>query len=155
MKIETTRFGILDIDESKIIIMPKGIPGFPSRKRFIMFKHREDSPFYWYQCVDDGSLAFVIISPFIIKPDYSININQALNEMKWKDPLDKESIEIYVIVTIPKGQPDKITANLIAPLLINTRRREAGQVIFSDTPYSHRYPIMPRKENRQYVENNG
>ena len=149
MKIKTRRFGIIEIDENKIINMPKGMPGFPGRKRFIMFRHREDSPFYWYQCIEDRDLAFVIMSPFIIKPDYRIDVDYIVSEMQWNESSDKENLEIYVIINIPRGAPEKMTANLIAPLVINTRNREAGQIILSDSPYDHRYPVIPEKGTKK------
>ncbi len=142
MKIETSRFGTINVDEDKIIFMPKGIIGFPERKRYVMLRHREGSPFYWYQSIDDGGLAFVIMSPFIIIPDYQYNLEYILNEMNWDRALTEKDIELYVIVTIPRGEPEKMTANLMAPLVINTKIREAGQIVLPDTPYHHRYPVI-------------
>ena len=141
MKIETTRFGLIDIDEKKIIHMPYGIPGFPERKDFVILRHKEDSPFYWYQSVDEPSLAFVITNPYIFFPDYNIDLNGIIKEMKW-DSINRENIEVYVIVNIPKGRPKDMTVNLMGPLIINTEKREAIQAILVNTPYSHRHPVF-------------
>jgi flagellar assembly factor FliW len=142
VKIETTRFGAVEVDEKKIIDMPHGMLGFQEKKRFVMFPHREDSPFYWYQSVDDPSLAFVVTSPFLVFPEYQVDLKDALKKMVWEDYGSETPFELYVVVNIPKGSPEKMTANLIGPILINIRNSQAVQLVLADSPYSHRYPIL-------------
>ena len=60
MQIETTRFGLLPIDENQVITFPEGLPGFESHRRFTLVQHPGSdgrSPFQWLQSVDDGALA--------------------------------------------------------------------------------------------------
>ena len=141
MKIETPQFGTIEIAEDKIITMPAGMPGFPGRRRFIILEREETQPFYWYQCVDDPDLALVIMDPYLFKPDYSVDLNPALKEMSWEAD-GEDSLKLYVVVNASEGVPEKITANLIGPLVINTQRHEAVQMVVHDSPYSHRYPIL-------------
>ena len=141
MKIKTTRFGIITIEE-KIITMPFGMLGFSDEKRFVILQHKEDSPFFWYQSVDDPMLAFVIMSPFLFKPDYSVNLENVLKEMSWNEEEKQNNLELYVVVNIPKGAPDKMTANLIGPILINNKIHQAVQMVISDSPYTHKFPLV-------------
>ena len=141
MKIETSQFGTIQIAEDKIITMPAGMPGFPGRRRFVILEREETLPFYWYQCVDDPDLALVIMDPYLFKPDYSVDLNPALKEMSWEAD-GRDSLRLYVVVNASEGVPEKITANLIGPLVINTRKREAVQIVIYDSRYSHRYPIL-------------
>lgn len=147
MKIETTQFGKIQIEEKKIITMPAGIPGFPGRKRFIILERKETQPFYWYQCVDDPALAFVIINPYLFKPDYSVDLTPTIKEMSWEADRE-ENLKLYVVVntSTSNGAPDKITANLIGPLLINTQSCEAVQIFIHNNSYSHKYPIFSAAE---------
>ena len=142
MKIETTRFGALDIDEGKIIRMPQGMLGFPESRRFVLFPHKGGSPFFWYQSVDDPGLAFVLTSPFLIVADYKVDTKEALERMAWKENGDDGNYELYVVVNIPKGSPEKITANLIGPILINNTAHEALQMVVAESPYSHRFSVV-------------
>jgi len=129
-----------------IIHMPSGMFGFPDRKRFVILQHEKDSPFFWYQAVDDPNLAFVITSPFFFKPDYHVTLDDVLKEMSWND--EKESnIELYVVVNIPKGSPDKMTANLIGPILVNNKSRQAVQMAIPDDAYSHKFPLLGSRSN--------
>jgi flagellar assembly factor FliW len=142
VKIETTRFGAVEVDEKKIIEMPYGMLGFQERKRFVLFPHREDSPFYWYQSVDDPALAFVVTSPFLVFPGYQVDLDAALKKMSWEDHGSETPFELYVVVNVPKGSPEKMTANLIGPILINIRNSQAVQLVLADSPYSHRFPLL-------------
>jgi len=142
LKIKTTRFGTITIEEEKIITMPFGMLGFPDVKRFVMLQHKEDSPFFWYQSVDDPMLAFVIMRPFLFKPDYNVDVENVLKEMSWNEEEKQNTLELYVVVNIPKGAPDKMTANLIGPILINNKIHQAVQMVISDSPYTHKFPLV-------------
>ncbi|MBW2662547.1 MAG: flagellar assembly protein FliW [Deltaproteobacteria bacterium] len=142
MKIKTTRFGTISIKKEKTIDMPFGMLGFPDKKKFIILQHREKSPFFWYQSVDDESLAFVITNPFLFKPDYEIDLEDALKEMSWNGVGNEHHLEIYIVVNIPKGLPQKMTGNLIGPILINNKVRQAVQIVISDSPYTHNFPLL-------------
>ncbi|HDH88302.1 MAG TPA: flagellar assembly protein FliW [Desulfobacteraceae bacterium] len=145
MKIKTTRFGTITIEEEKIITMPFGMLGFPDVKRYVILQHKENSPFFWYQSVDDPALAFVIMSPFLFKPDYDVDVENVLKEMSWNEEEKQDNLELYVVVNIPKGAPDKMTANFIGPILINNKIHQAVQMVISDSPYTHKFPLL--KEN--------
>jgi flagellar assembly factor FliW len=43
------------------------------------------------------------------------------------------------ILTVPKEGP--VTANLLAPVVVNLATRVAVQAVRADTMYSHRHPI--------------
>jgi len=142
LKIATTRFGVMEIDAQKTISMPYGMLGFQQSQRYVVLPHKEESPFFWYQSLDDPSLAFVITNPFLFLPGYSVDLKETIQRMAWEDPESGSPFEMFVVVTIPSGAPEKMTANLIGPLLINNRTREAVQLVLSDSPYSHQFPLF-------------
>jgi len=147
LKIETTRFGQISIQTEKIIQMPHGIPGFPDQRQFVIFEHRHDSPFLWYQSVDEPALAFVITDPFLFKPEYDIDIPTILEDLNWDPEPQPDQVQLYVIVNIPKGNPEQMTANLMGPILLNQATREAVQVVLTDGNYSHSVPLLAGKSN--------
>jgi len=149
MNIKTTRFGTITIGEEKIITMPFGMLGFPDKKRFIIVQHKENSPFFWYQSVDDPTLAFVITSPFPFKPDYEVDMDDVLKEMSWNEGEENNNLALYVVVNIPKGSPDKMTANLIGPILVNNRACQAVQMVISNSPYSHKFPLIGESQSQE------
>lgn len=141
MKIETTRFGTVTVKTDAIIDMPFGIPGFPYQTKFFILAHKKDSPFLWYQSSEDPSLAFVITDPHLFKPDYVVNMDKVIKEMSWELEGKNDQLKLYVIVNIPNGAPEKTTANLIGPLVMNPVTRQAIQIIIPDSPYSHQFPL--------------
>jgi flagellar assembly factor FliW len=142
LKIKTRRFGEIDIDEKRIIRMPKGtMLGFPTHRRYVLLDREETRPFCWYQSVDDPDLAMIVIDPYLFQPDYSVNLNDVLREMAWEES-DRSNIVLYTVVNISDNSPPEITANLIGPIVINKRNYEAIQMVISDTPYSHQTNIL-------------
>ena len=144
MKIMTTRFGEVDIDEAKIIDMPHGMLGFQDRKKYVLFGHREGSPFSWLQSVEDPALAFVITSPYLFVPDYEVDVAYVRSAMCWVEEEQDDPIEVYAVVNIPQGAPEKMTANLAGPILVNSRACQAVQMVIADSPYSHRFPLVKK-----------
>lgn len=147
MNIKTARFGTIDVNEDSIIHMPFGMLGFPKSKRYLILGHKEDSPFYWFQSVDEEDLAFVITNPFLFKSDFEIDLGETLRKMSWNAEGDDSAFDLYVVVNIPKGDPGKMTANLIGPILVNRNVHHAVQMVVPESPYSHRYPLLAERES--------
>ena len=111
-------------------------------KRYIVLDHlnNPDIPFKWLQAIDMPELAFVVTDPILFSPDYNPGIEeQDLRELNITNPLD---LGIIVIVTIPHGEPEKMTANLQGPVLVNIKRRDAKQIILLDEKYPFHYPLF-------------
>jgi flagellar assembly factor FliW len=145
LKIKTTRFGTIDIEEEKMIKMPFGILGFPDKKKFIILQHQENSPFFWYQSVDDPGLAFVITDPFLFIPDYKIDLEVTLKEMSWNGDGNSRYLNLFIVVNIPRGMPHKMTGNFIGPILVNDKVYQAVQIVLSNSPYTHKFPLFKKK----------
>lgn len=142
MEIKTTRFGTIQITNDKIINMPLGMLGFPDQKRFVTIQHKENSPFFWYQSVDDPALAFVIANPFLFMPDYKIDLEHVIKEMSWNGDGSTPHLELYIVVNIPKGSPQKMTGNFIGPILVNNSIHQAVQIVIPESSYTHNIPLL-------------
>ncbi|MEA2061000.1 MAG: flagellar assembly protein FliW [Thermodesulfobacteriota bacterium] len=143
MKIDTRKFGTIEIDSNKILTMPECLPGFPGFTRFALLEDPKSAPFCWFQSTEDPSLALVIMSPFLFKPDYRFNLDNVINARNWSG-VKEENLIIYVVVNISEREEKKnsITANLLGPLVINSENNEAVQVVLSDTNYSHQHNVL-------------
>ena len=138
--IQTSRFGQLDINEEKIITMTTPFLGFTESRRFILLPHGPDSAFWWLQSVDNPKLAFVVIQPVRIDPGYQPTIaTQFQQELQALEPGE---LEILVILTIPQGQPEAMTANLLGPVVLNPIKRLAKQVLLDPIRYDPCWPVM-------------
>lgn len=139
MNIKTSRFGEIEIDKERIIQFTDGLIGFPDEKEYIVMEHRSDSPFMWLQSVSKPDLAFVIMNPFQVFPEYLKDISQ--EEENTLKPDNNETVMIFAIVTIPNGKPEESTLNLMGPVVIDPVTNKGKQVILANSGYSHRHPI--------------
>ncbi|MEK7825853.1 MAG: flagellar assembly protein FliW [Nitrospirota bacterium] len=140
MKIDTTRFGEIDVLKDKLIEFPNGILGFPELKRYAFLENNSDLPFGWLQAVDDKDMAFVVMDPLPFKPDYRLSIKE--KEIADIDIRDESELCVLVILTIPSRDSQGITANLQGPLVINLTNRKGKQVVLPDSGYTCKYPIF-------------
>ena len=123
MRVETTRFGALDVHEETLITFPAGIIGFPNSSRYVILDHTRDVPFKWLQSVDEGQVAFVIMDPALFKSDYHVPVDpDTLGEI---GASDLDSLVCFVILTIPSADAARVTANLRGPVVVNERTRQA------------------------------
>lgn len=144
MKLETTRFGILDVEEKQIIEFPDGLYGFEKETRFtfLPFNPNVESPMEWMQSVQSPHLAFVITDPYLYVPDYKLKL---LTEDKTKIGLEQdESFLTRSIVTIPENYTE-MTANLVAPLVINSKKGLGKQFVLTSMEYDTRHFLLPEE----------
>jgi len=138
MKVNTKAFGLIEIDEKQKVNFPQGLFGFDDYAEYVLLE-AEHQPFFWLQSVNDQEIAFVLINPFLFRPDYEVNItNEELAEIGISSP---DNALIFVIVTIPQdGGP--MTANLQGPLVINKDNMTGMQAVLSDTRWKTRHDII-------------
>lgn len=134
------RFGRLTVKEDQIIVLTPGLLGFSRYQRFVLVEHRQESPFLWLQSVDNPDLAFVVIDPACIVPDYHPPLSHVLPELEAETIND---LKLVVILTIPSGAPQEMTANLMGPVVINVKNRRGRQLVIEDPGYSHRHRVLP------------
>lgn len=146
MELMTRQFGNVEIDETKIITLPKGIPGFSESRRFIILDHDDIRPFHSLQCVETPDLAFIIMDPFLFMADYSVDIKPYIRDMEWEND-SEEDLFLYVIINATDPDPRNITANLMGPLLINIKKNQGVQMMVNDRNYSNKHLIFNQNEN--------
>ena len=147
MKINTRKFGEIDIDDKKILTMPEGLPGFPGFERFILFEDPKAVPFCWFQSIEAPHLSLIVMNPVVFKPDYQLDLKALITSRDWKD-VQPEDLLIFVVINIKEINHEKsITANLMGPLVINLENKEVIQMAICDADYSHQYDVLASLSN--------
>jgi flagellar assembly factor FliW len=139
MKVDTTRFGTLEIDDSSVIRMPKGPLGFEENRDYCLIQHCPDSSFRWLQSVDEPGLAFVVVDPSQFFAGYEFEAPDA--EAETLGLTSADDAMILVMITISE-EGREITANLAAPILVNSRSLMGTQVILQDNRYMVKHAIV-------------
>jgi flagellar assembly factor FliW len=148
VKVVTTRFGELEVQDKELFQIPEGILGFESQKNFFLVDPNDQTLILWLQSKDEPALAFPVIEPKIFNPEYSLKLLPLeLESLELKDLSDAS---VYCILTIPKQVMD-MSANLKAPLIINNKTRKGRQIVLQDSKLEVRLPIY--NELKKYIVN--
>jgi len=138
VKVLTKAYGTIDVNERQKITFPSGLFGFESLKDYVLLD-AEQKPFYWLQSLDEEKTAFILIDPFIFRPDYEMDIdNEELRPIGITDP---EKAVIFTIVTVPIDN-SPMTANLQGPLVINRDSRLGVQAVLTDSRWKTKHDII-------------
>jgi len=140
MKVETTRFGEIEVDETDRLTVVGGLLGFYGLTEYAEYRPEGLGIFRWMQSLEVPQLAFVVCDARVIVSDYHIEVSrEELACIGLENPGDAE---IAVILTYPQD-PVRMTANLLGPLVVNRKTRQARQVVLSDTEYGSRHKVFP------------
>jgi flagellar assembly factor FliW len=138
MKVATKAYGLIDVNEGQRIKFPQGLLGFESFKDYVLLD-AERQPFYWLQSLDVEQVAFVLINPFLFRPDFEMNIdNEELLPIGITDP--GKALIFSIVTIITDGSP--MTANLQGPLIINRDNKLGIQAVLTDSRWKTKHDIL-------------
>ena len=152
MQIDTTRFGKVEVEEDSIITLTQPIIGFQEFRRFVLLSGSE-SGILWLQSTDSKDLAFILMDPISVFPDYEVSLSD--RELAELAVTKIEELDIFTIVVVPEDE-NKIRTNLKAPVLINRKQRLGKQTILERSNYPIQFFLArakSREENAQEVAN--
>jgi len=138
VKLLTTRFGTVEVPDKDVLFFSLGVLGFPEVRRYVMLDHGRNTPLKWLQAVDKPELAFPIVPATDVVQDYHISV--APDDLVALGKDSTAELQAFVILTIPNGAPERTTANLKAPIVMNPTTHLARQVLV-EQDYPIRYPL--------------
>jgi len=139
MQIDTVRFGTVEVDDKKLLVFDSGIPGLEEYQKYALLQFEESYPIIWLQAVDDGGVCLPVLDTFAVLTGYVFDIDDAdVKELSLKGPEDLHVLSVLVIPDDLRG----MTANLAAPIVINTGTGKAKQIILGGGEYNVRVPVF-------------
>jgi flagellar assembly factor FliW len=143
MQIETTRFGIIDVDAQKVIGFPQGLIGFPEEKSFVMINHRGLDTLAWLQSTRTPALALPVVGVQAFAPQYP---DVSLEEAARRGGLDGSPDDMAALAVLCASQNAPVTVNLVAPVIIDAANWKGVQVILEGTKFSTREQfVLPKR----------
>ena len=137
MLVQTTRFGPVDVDESRLLEFPAGLLGFSRARRFALLQPDDRGVFFWLQSVESADVAFVVTDPCLWSQDYTVTLRREQSaEIGLPDGM---SPQLLVIVN---RRDHGITANMQGPLVINPVTRTGLQVVLADRRWTTRHELV-------------
>lgn len=135
MKIETKYFGEIEVDENLLIKFEEGIPGFEYLKEFALIDI-ENKSYKCIQSIKEKNICLLAIYPWDYFKDYEIKLSDS--EIEYLEIEDEKQVLVFNVIT---AREKNITANLVAPIVINIKNKKAKQIILPNTKYSLREVI--------------
>jgi flagellar assembly factor FliW len=141
VRVQSPRFGSIEVEKTQIIEFEMGLPGFPDCTRFVILDHDRETPLKWLQALDRPEVAFLIVEPDQVVPGYQLKMPAGvLPALGWTDGDDAKDLGVFLILNVEDGE---LTANLRAPVIVHVRERRALQVIVDDPDVPLRRRIAP------------
>jgi len=139
MQIETVRFGPVEIDENKLITFGEGIPGLEEYSKYALLQFEESYPIIWLQSVEEGGVCLPVLDTYAVLNGYVFDIDDG--DVKELELKGAEELHVVSVLVIPEDIQG-MTANLAAPIIINTVSGKAKQIMLTGSDYNVRAPVF-------------
>jgi flagellar assembly factor FliW len=112
-----------------VIEMVRPMPGFPDRRRFALVRLDPDGDLCSMTSLDEPDLRFLVVPPARFFPDYAPEVE---DDVVADLGIESES-DVMVLVVLTAGSSlASTTANLAAPVVVNTATRRGGQIVLDE-----------------------
>ena len=140
IKINTEKFGELEVNKESIFDFVAPIIGFKDLKQYAIIDYKPDSPFKWLQSMEDMSLAFPITLCSFFGIDYQFDIPD--EEAQQLEIESADDIFVCNIANIPSSNPQGATINMLAPIVANIVNKKAMQIILKNPEFEVRHKLF-------------
>lgn len=140
MTVETDYYGEVEYEQSDLITIPEGFLGFSDLKYYLPICISDDGEdsLLLMQSTEQPHIAFVVINPAFLCPDYSPVLSQ--EELSFLDVSDSGELSYFALCVIQDNYLEN-TVNMKCPLAINPQTRVGKQVILENPDYDYRHKI--------------
>jgi len=149
MQLDTVKFGQVEIDEGQTIRFVAPILGFAQFQSFVLLDLPATAPIRWLQSAQSAKLAFPVIDPFLLVPDYDVAVSPSLLRELGAEALS--DLHALAIVVVAKDVQD-IRTNLRAPVIYNPAAGLARQVVLENSDYPVRHYFARQGTNSSEAE---
>ena len=128
-----------DMPEIPVNEMVHPMPGFPDHSRFALVQLDDDGVLCSLTSLEQPGVRFLVVPPVRFFPDYAPTVDdEAVADLQVSS-----ASEILVLCVLTAGASlADTTANLMAPVLVNTATCKAIQVILDDPDLSLAAPLV-------------
>jgi flagellar assembly factor FliW len=115
------------------------LPGFGDLRRFVLVElPAGDGALFELRSLEEPAVRFVAAVPTAFFPDYAFDLDQG--DCDQLGLTDEADALVLVLLTMG-GDAAATTANLLAPVVVNARTRQAAQVILSGSDWPVRAAV--------------
>lgn len=137
IRIEGTRFGTIELEDDAIISFPNGIVGFPNETRFALLERAKGGAIAYLQSLTTPQLALPVMDGASFGEDYP---NPTAAELAVQVGLETSEPLVLVVVVARATEP-RLSANLLAPIIVAADTKKAAQVVLDPHRYAAAFAI--------------
>jgi flagellar assembly factor FliW len=141
MKVQSSRFGTIELDDREVIHFPRGVIGFPDETSFVMLRPRPESPIAWLHSTRTSWFALPVVSADALQADLHGTISEATKAAGIAST-DQPYAVMAVLNAPGAGAPASV--NLMAPIVVNAETRQGAQLLLESSNYSTQEPFVLR-----------
>jgi flagellar assembly factor FliW len=133
-----TDLGLAGPEQLPVFHFADGIPGFPQIQQWALVRLDEMGSVFDLHALDGSGTRFVTVPSFSFFPDYAPEINDDVaTALELTDAADAL---VLLIVNVGADLPSS-TANLAAPVIVNSAKLKGAQVVLDDLDLPIRAPL--------------
>jgi flagellar assembly factor FliW len=141
--IQSDQFGEFTVPSESVISFKEGIPGFPELTGAVLVSAVETdgfegvevaTAFWWLQSVTHPELTFLCVDPWLVSQEYEVDFDEGV--------VEAENVEDIMVLTIVSVTEDAMTANLRAPVVLNTAKKLGAQVVLGDPKWAIKTKVV-------------
>jgi len=118
-------------DAGLTVVVAGGLIGVPRLRRFVLERGSDDTaPFHLLVSLDGTGSCLVVCDATVLWPDYADEVRAA-----------SRTAGASAVLAIVTARPGALTANLVAPLVVDLVTGSARQLVLADTAWSPRTPL--------------
>ncbi|WP_345242344.1 flagellar assembly protein FliW [Pontibacillus salipaludis] len=149
MNILTKYFGEVEVNSEDVIHFPNGLPGFEQEQEFVVLPIDEAGIYQSLQSVKSEEISLVVANPYVFFKAYEFSLDdKTLETLRIESPSE---VAVFSVLTLREPFSDT-TANLQAPIIVNTRNQKGKQLILTNTPYKTRHLIAEGGDTDAHTE---
>lgn len=137
--LNSPKLGRFEYTEDDLVTMVSPILGFNELNDFLFISSEEFYPFSYFQSVQDENITFVLADIKAFFPDYSPKFSKG--DYKVLQIEKDEEMALFGLVVV-RDDPQNATINLKAPIVINTNKKLAKQIILEEDIYKVKTPLF-------------
>ena len=130
---------VSEVQELPELSFVRPLPGFGDLRRFVLVElPAGEGALFELRSLEEPAVRFVAAVPTAFFPDYAFDLDEG--DCDQLGLADEADALVLVLLTMG-GDAAATTANLLAPVVVNARTRQAAQVILSGSVWPVRAAV--------------
>jgi flagellar assembly factor FliW len=138
-------FGEIEFPDSAVFQFPSGLPGFEDERAFVFLERPDTHPLIFMHSLSQPDLCFILLPVLAADPNYRLTLTaDEISELELPQPgevrIGADLLCGALVSAADRDRPGP-TVNLLAPIVVNLKKKLGIQAIQTCSGYSHRHPL--------------